>query len=203
MKKENGHVFDLDDVLLKQDLANVLWQDKWTVATEALYHPLLVAQAAYEACFVERGALEKWIRYFERGGSDGLASVARHLVGTKTMDPDMIVLLETLLEKGYSLWWATNESEEECQAHRIRFPLLQQFQGGLAVNYNVPSKVEKPSLVYFQTLAAKIPAVQREHIFFVDDQPGHVRGAIEAGWHAVVFESAQQLVDEWSLVLIL
>ncbi len=50
----------------------------------------------------------------------------------------------------------------------------------------------KPELAYYRQIEQAI-GVEPAHILFLDDSPGHVQGAIDAGWQAIHFTGPEVL----------
>jgi FMN phosphatase YigB (HAD superfamily) len=74
-----------------------------------------------------------------------------------------------------------------------RFPSLAAFFNPMVTSY--AAKSMKPQAAIYER-ATSLAGVAPDEIFFTDDREENVQGAIEYGWHARLFSSANQLADD-------
>ncbi len=84
-----------------------------------------------------------------------------------------------------------------CTAHwehcLQRYPAIIELFDVHALSYRL--KAVKPQATIFAS-AAELAGVDASEIFFVDDMPGHVEAARQAGFDAVVYTSPRQLAAD-------
>ena len=101
-------------------------------------------------------------------------------------------LLAELRAAGVRLLALTNWSVETFTPIRVRYPVLDVFEG---IVVSGAEKVQKPDPAIFQLLCARYSVAPDEAVF-VDDSPANVDSARRLGMHGVVFRDAGQLRAE-------
>ena len=109
--------------------------------------------------------------------------------------PNMNILpvLEKIRKLGIPMGLLSNT----CDAHwnwivKMGYPQVQGWFDPIVLSYEVRSMKPEPEIYRVSTqLAGKPP----EGIFFTDDRLENIQGALDAGWNAVQFTSADRLMD--------
>jgi HAD superfamily hydrolase (TIGR01549 family) len=101
-------------------------------------------------------------------------------------------LVAQLRGAGYRLGVLSNTSQAHWEFCRRRYRILEVFQV-YALSFAIGVMKPDPQ-IYAE--AARLAGVAPQEILFTDDRPENVAGARQAGWDAVVFESATQLSRE-------
>jgi len=106
---------------------------------------------------------------------------------------NMLPVLEKIKKLGIPMGLLSNT----CEAHwswivKMGYPQVQGWFDPIVLSYEVRSMKPEP-LIYrvSSQLAGKAP----EGIFFTDDRLENIQGALDAGWNAVPFTSADRLMD--------
>ena len=101
-------------------------------------------------------------------------------------------LVAQLRGAGYRLGVLSNTSQAHWEYCRRQYRILEVFQV-YALSFAIGAMKPDPK-IYAES--ARLAGVPPEEIFFTDDRADNVAGAREAGWDAVLFESARQLSGE-------
>lgn len=109
--------------------------------------------------------------------------------------PNMNILpvLEKIRKLGIPMGLLSNT----CDAHwswivKMGYPQVQGWFDPIVLSYKVRSMKPEPDIYRISTqLAGKPP----EGIFFTDDRLENIQGALDAGWNAAQFTSADRLMD--------
>jgi FMN phosphatase YigB (HAD superfamily) len=109
--------------------------------------------------------------------------------------PNMNIL--PVLERIRSLRIPMGLLSNTCDAHwswivKMGYPQLQGWFDPIVLSFEVKSMKPEPEIYH---LCAELAEIHPESIFFTDDRPENVQGAIQAGWNASVFTSADRLMD--------
>jgi FMN phosphatase YigB (HAD superfamily) len=109
--------------------------------------------------------------------------------------PNMHML--PVLEKIRSLKIPMGLLSNTCDAHwnwilKMGYPQLQGWFDPLVLSFEVQMMKPEPEIYH---LCAELAEIHPEGIFFTDDRQENVQGAIDAGWNAAVFTSADRLMD--------
>lgn len=109
--------------------------------------------------------------------------------------PNMNIL--PVLEKIRSLKIPMGLLSNTCDAHwnwivQMKYPQLQGWFDPIVLSFEVRSMKPEPEIY---RLCSEIAEIHPESIFFTDDRPENVQGAIEAGWNGHVFTSADRLME--------
>ncbi len=109
------------------------------------------------------------------------------------LNAQMIGLVGRLAGAGYRLGVCSNTTQAHWDYCTQRYRALSSTFSVHALSFRL--KAMKPDAAFYAA-AAKLAGVAPKQIFFVDDRPENVAGAIAAGWDAVLYESVSQLNDE-------
>ncbi len=112
-----------------------------------------------------------------------------------SLNTEMVALVAQLATSGIGLGVLSNTCEAHWQFLKERFRFLTEFFSTMILSFEVGA-LKPDARIYEQ--AAKQINVKPESIFFVDDRKDNIAGAVDAGWDAHVFQSAEQ-----TLVLLL
>ncbi|MFM7977206.1 MAG: HAD family hydrolase [Pirellula sp.] len=109
--------------------------------------------------------------------------------------PNMHML--PVLEKIRSLKIPMGLLSNTCDAHwswilKMGYPQLKDWFDPLVLSFEVKMMKPEPEIYH---LCAELAEIHPEAIFFTDDRHENVQGAIDAGWNAAVFTSADRLMD--------
>lgn len=188
--------FDLGNVLLKFDHELMVRQ----MAEVAGVPVEVVRAAAFEGGLqarYERGQMttdEFYDAFCDATGTqpnfDALCHAASDIF---TVNVPMLPVVTHLKATGHRLGILSNT----CQCHwehcLARFGFLSGTFDPCALSYEL--QAAKPAPDIFRK-AAELAGVAPEEVFYCDDMPGHVEGAKQAGFDAVQFTSARELVSE-------
>jgi FMN phosphatase YigB (HAD superfamily) len=199
-------VFDLDQVLLDSNFLSVFWSNKRLMVDEFYKDPWFFVQVLKEA-FHDVGAIEKYILLAQQANKKELVNFGWQLIGSKNLIPGTVKIMEQLLINGYRVFRASNMSTNEYQYLEDKFPLFQNFVGGLTVPYVAANSIElirKPHREYYETLTDMILVEERKlhgntktTIVFVDDIWNNVESSkVACGWVGLHFISADQLQSD-------
>jgi glucose-1-phosphatase len=193
--------FDLGNVLLSFSHARMCRQ----MAEAAGVAPEAVQRALFEP---EGGPSVQWL--FERGNMNALA-VYEHFCEALGVRPEMdqlfaagcdifdeigesVAIVERLHAAGTRLGIMSNTNPIDWGfVTSGRFPFLNRCFEQFALSYEVRSM--KPERAIYQAAVAKASYAAGE-VFFTDDKPENVEGALAAGLDAVLFTSPEQLRRE-------
>jgi len=104
--------------------------------------------------------------------------------------------VEVIVRKLASLDHRLGILSNTCRAHweyvsRGRYPLVNEPFGVYSLSFELQSM--KPDAKIYRA-AAELAECRPEEIFFVDDREENVQGALEAGYDAVLYTTAESLV---------
>jgi 2-haloacid dehalogenase len=102
---------------------------------------------------------------------------------------DSVALMLGLIEDGRDVTMLTNFAADTFAEARAKFPFLDRPRG---VTVSGEIGLIKPEKAIFDRHAADF-GLDPSASLFIDDSAKNVKGAIEAGWQAVLFEGAQKL----------
>ncbi|HLA83492.1 MAG TPA: HAD family phosphatase [Thermoguttaceae bacterium] len=105
----------------------------------------------------------------------------------------MLAVVAGLRAARYPMGLLSNTCESHWLYCRRRYRFLADLFDVFSLSYEI--RAMKPHRAIFEAAAQKAGREPGE-IFFVDDIPGHVEGAREAGFDAVVYQSAAQVAEE-------
>jgi HAD superfamily hydrolase (TIGR01509 family) len=106
----------------------------------------------------------------------------------------IVPLVVHLRRAGYRLGILSNTNEAHWQfVSTGRYTLIRDFFPVAALSYEIGAM--KPE-GRFYAAAASLASAPPAEIFFTDDRPDNVAGALAAGFDAVLFEHPRQLADE-------
>jgi HAD superfamily hydrolase (TIGR01509 family) len=103
--------------------------------------------------------------------------------------PQMIAIMETLIEDDRDVTMLTNFSTDTFVEAKERFPFLKKPRG---VTVSGEVKLIKPDRKIYD-LHAETFGLDPSATLFIDDSQMNVDGAIHAGWQAVLFQGADVL----------
>ncbi len=193
--------FDLGNVLLSFSHERMCSQ----MAEAAGVAPEAVRRALFEG---DSGQSVQWL--FERGDMNALA-VYEHFCEAVGVRPDMdklfaagcdifeeigesVAIVERLHVAGMPLGIMSNTNPIDWGfVMSGRFPFLNRCFEQFALSYEVRSM--KPERSIYETAVAKAGCAAGG-VFFTDDKPENVEGALAAGLDAVLFTSPEQLRRE-------
>jgi putative hydrolase of the HAD superfamily len=189
--------FDLGNVVLNfsydravEQVAQVSGIDEPTVRRVVFDEGL---QTAYETGTVDSAEFHR--RFCQATastvGRDELLTAASDIF---TINYPVVPIIAALHSAGYPLGILSNT----CAAHwefitDRRFAIIPLAFRSCTLSYQVGAMKPAPAIYDAATRQA---GVSPEEIFFMDDRPSNVAGALAAGWDAVVFESAFQLAGQ-------
>ncbi|MFM2093014.1 MAG: Alpha-D-glucose-phosphate phosphatase YihX [Planctomycetota bacterium] len=108
--------------------------------------------------------------------------------------PKIETVLKSLARRGHRMGILSNTCEAHWQfVHSDRFPFLREHFEIHALSFRIGAMKPEPK-IYQQALA--MVGVPGEQVFFVDDRPENVRGAVEMGIDAVQFHSLELLLTD-------
>jgi len=102
---------------------------------------------------------------------------------------DSVALMLGLIEDGRDVTMLTNFAADTFAEARARFPFLDRPRG---VTVSGEIGLIKPEKAIFDRHAADF-GLDPSASLFIDDSAKNVKGAIDAGWQAVLFEGAEKL----------
>lgn len=183
--------FDMDKVVLKLNVGDALWRNKWALCS-SIFRPVFWQALTFS------GSGEQWIQFFEQHNAKDLAAMVREINDKKTLIPGTAEIIQELHDKHYTLLYATNMSEQEFALHRKTFPILQLFVDGVAVAYHAKKSelIRKPNPLYYTMLLNKIDSAHQEFAIFIDDKIENVIAARKAGMIGIHFKNPEQLRKE-------
>jgi HAD superfamily hydrolase (TIGR01493 family) len=187
---------DLGNVLLKFDhhLAARQMGQVAGVPEEKVWQVVFAGdlELRYEAGEVDdRGFYDAFCRALDcRADFDAL-----YLAGSRIFTPNASIfpVVGGLVAAGHRLGILSNTSPAHWDYCRKNYGLVTKGFAVYALSYELGAC--KPSPKIFAAAANKA-GVAPEEIFFVDDTPGHVAGARQAGFDAVHYTTTPQLVAD-------
>lgn len=196
--------FDLGNVLLSFSHERMCQQ----MGRAAGVEPEAVRKALFDAAGRPHGHCVQW--RFERGDLNALA-VYEHFCEELGVRPDMrelfaagcnmfeeapgsIAIVERLAAAGHRLGVLSNTNPIDWGfVSSGRFPFLKECFEHRVLSFEV--RAMKPEWAIYDH-AVRLAGVAAGQVFFVDDRPENVAGAIAAGLDAVLFTTADELASE-------
>jgi 2-haloacid dehalogenase len=117
---------------------------------------------------------------------------AYHHNWARSLGPEIsgcVSLLRELKAAGMPVYGLTNFSAETWPSAVEAFPVLEELDG---VVVSGMERTLKPEARIYRLLTDRF-GLDPAAVFFTDDTPANVDGAVEAGWQAVVFSDAESL----------
>jgi 2-haloacid dehalogenase len=117
---------------------------------------------------------------------------AYHHNWVRSLGPEIsgtVALLRELKAAGMPLYGLTNFSAETWPSALEAFPVLGELDG---VVVSGMERTLKPEARIYRLLTDRFE-LDPATVFFTDDTPANVDGAVAAGWRAVVFQDAEAL----------
>ena len=109
------------------------------------------------------------------------------------LNVSILSLVARFRAAGHRMGILSNTCESHWEHCKRRYRIVNGLFDVAALSYQIGAM--KPDAAIFQA-AAKLAGHAPEEIFFVDDTPGHVEGAKNAGYDAVKYLSTSQLADD-------
>jgi putative hydrolase of the HAD superfamily len=192
------------------DFAGVLTSSPWGALTEAGGGNLELLIGSYEEDTdhpwhrVERGelAILDWAAEVSEMGKDlgvevDFAPLAS-LLGDMTVHEPVIERIQALRIEGYRLGLITNNVKEGSAAWRAIVPVEELFD---VVIDSSEVGMRKPNPAIFHLALEQLGGVPPAEAVFIDDAPGNVVGARNAGLQGIHFEDATQAMAELDALL--
>lgn len=187
------------------DFAGVLTSSPWTAMTAAGGGDLELLIGSYEEDGdhpwhqVERGeiAITDWAAAVTQLGLEAGVEVdfapLRSMLGEMTIHEDVVERARQLRAEGYRVGLITNNVREASATWRALVPVDELFE---VVVDSSEVGMRKPNPAIFRHALALLGDVAPEQAVFLDDSPGNVAGARQAGLHAIhVVTPAQALAE--------
>jgi putative hydrolase of the HAD superfamily len=181
-------VFDLGKVLLDFD---------WQLAVRRLLphvrSPLTAIQSVLSGSSLlhdyESGALSS-AEFFERirervGFAGTFQDFAAGFGDIFTEIPEMVALHAAVRRAGFRTYLFSNTNELAIQVVRAKFPFFADFDGWF-LSYE--QKVMKPAPLSYERVEA-MAGLRGADLFYLDDLPANVEGALARGWRGVMHVS--------------
>jgi putative hydrolase of the HAD superfamily len=188
------------------DLGNVLlWFDHRRAARQMAAVSGIQEDRAWESVFVadlehqfEAGQIsgrQFYDRFCETTNSQPDYQALLHAASDIfELNPHIVPVVMHLSRARYRLGILSNTNASHWQlVIDGRFTLINRFFPVTALSYRL--RVMKPAPEIYAAAAA-MAAVAPEEIFYTDDRPDNVAGAIAAGYDAVLFQDVRQLARE-------
>jgi len=110
-----------------------------------------------------------------------------------TLNSTIVPVLAGLYQAGYPLGILSNTCHAHWEHCRRRFRLLDEIFSVHALSYRLGAMKPDPAIFL---AAARLARTGPERIFYTDDLPGHIAGAMAAGFDAVPYTDTPALVKE-------
>jgi len=187
------------------DLGNVLLDFSHEIACRNMaelvgIEPSLVRQIVFEAeleLAYERGDLttQQFYEHFcvGTGTRPELSALCHATSNIFTLKKGMEPLVRQLRAAKRHLGILSNTCDAHWQFCEANFPQLRELFDVHALSFRL--RMMKPEAAIYEEAAQMVHALPQE-IFFTDDRAENVRGAINAGWDAVLFRSPEGLEEE-------
>lgn len=107
------------------------------------------------------------------------------------IDEDVVDIVRKL-RVYYPVALLTNSPAQFARQILGKYDLLSLFD---PIVVSSEEKCAKPDLAIYERMIERL-AVQPEDVLLIDDNPINIKGAIDAGWNGLVFESSMQLQME-------
>ena len=110
------------------------------------------------------------------------------------LNTEIVPLIAQLTAANVRLGVLSNTSDLHWEfISQGRYRILQDYFEVKVLSFEVGAM--KPATEIYQA-ATEIAGVEPHEIFFTDDRPENIEGALEAGWDAVQYSSAPELAGE-------
>lgn len=190
--------FDLGNVLLGFSHERMIAQMATVLAAppEAVHEAMFGAdgwERAFELGEISGAELAERLRkrFRSDAADDAIAHAAADIF---TFRPDVWGILTNLLRQGWPLGILSNTNEWHWQhLEQKGYLLARGLVPVLALSHRLHAMKPDPEIY---AKAADLAQVDPQDVFFVDDVPGHVAGAVAAGYDAVLFTTVQQLAAD-------
>jgi epoxide hydrolase-like predicted phosphatase len=192
------------------DFAGVLTSSPWGAMTDAGGGDLELLIGVYEEDSdhpwhqVERGeiGIADWATEVTRRGTEvGIEvdfSPLQAMLGEMTIHTEMVDRVRSLGEEGYLLGLITNNVREASSMWRALVPVDELFD---VVVDSSEVGMRKPNPAIFLHTLDLLGGVDPAAAVFLDDSPGNVFGARQAGLHAIHVETPGQALAELDALL--
>lgn len=180
--------FDIDDVILDKSywtIFGIVLKNSWTI-TKALCN----WQRLKSALNQKEQIADAW-KEWGRQNYPPVEKLITEVQQSKWPNNAVVVIVEKLLDKGFTLREATNMGPDEFAEHKKKYSFLQKFKPGKTVNYKMRPIIQKPNPQYFVELAQLTP--DTKYKIFIDDKLKNVKAARQAGFIGIHFTTAEQL----------
>ncbi|MBK9139991.1 MAG: HAD family phosphatase [Verrucomicrobia bacterium] len=183
-------VFDLGKVLLDFD-----WQLAVRQLMPHVRNPLTAIQGVLSGSSLlhdyESGAIST-SDFFEQvrsrvGFAGTFEDFAAGFGDIFTEIPEMVALHAAVRRAGYKTYLFSNTNELAIQVVRAKFPFFAEFDGWF-LSYE--QRVMKPAPRSYE-IVETMAGLQGPDLFYLDDLPANVEGALARGWRAVVHVSPE------------
>lgn len=192
------------------DFAGVLTSSPWGALAEAGGGNLEVMIGSYEQDTdhpwhrVERGelAIMDWVTEVTALAAEaGIAidfGVLQALLGEMTVHTVMVERIRALRDDGYRLGLVTNNVREGSATWRAMVPVDELFE---VVVDSSEVGMRKPNPAIFHHALDLLGVADPTTAVFLDDSPGNVVGAQQAGLHAIHVETPHQAIADLDALL--
>jgi len=187
------------------DLGNVLLDFSHEIACRNIaelvgVEPALIRQLVFEAeleVAYERGDIttEEFYEHFcaGTGTRPQLNDLCHATSNIFTLKQAMVPLLTQLRSANHRLGILSNTCDAHWEFCKANFPQLRELFDVHALSFQL--RMMKPDAAIYERAAQMVNALPQE-IFFTDDRIENVRGAVAAGWDAVLFRSPDELEEQ-------
>jgi epoxide hydrolase-like predicted phosphatase len=192
------------------DFAGVLTSSPWGALTEAGGGNLELLIGSYEEDTdhpwhrVERGelAITDWATEVNEMGKELGVEIdfgpLASLLGDMTVHEPVVARIKGLRTEGYRLGLITNNVREGSAAWRALVPVDELFD---VVIDSSEVGMRKPNPAIYHLALEQLGGVPAAEAVFIDDAPGNVIGARNAGLQGIHFEDAAQALEELDALL--
>lgn len=191
--------FDLHGVIFKPDyraLARILWHSKGKLGLIInLMHPRIIWQGII--MLMKRSAAEKYIMKLAQinPGLKPYIQLGIDLSNAQKPVPEMVLLIEQLRHRGYTLHILSNLGIRSLEQLKPRHANIFNHFDAIRVTSPEDDYLNKPHRgVFHDYLTKHNPG--NKHILLIDDGKGNIQTAHELGWTGIYFKNSTQLVDE-------
>ena len=125
------------------------------------------------------------------GGSPSKAELLRACSDIFTMNVSMMPVVGQLAAVGFPMGILSNTCSAHWEQVFNKHAFLRQNFGDYVLSYESKSMKPDPKIYADAIKVASLPA---DEIFFIDDKPENVKGAIAAGIDAVLYTTASQAI---------
>jgi epoxide hydrolase-like predicted phosphatase len=153
---------------------------------------------------VERGELSilDWVtEVSELGKAQGVEidfSPLQSLLGDLSVHDGVVDRIRSLRAEGYRVGMITNNVREGSAAWRAKIPVDELFE---VVIDSCEVGMRKPNPAIYHLALQQLGVTDPATALFIDDAPGNVVGAQQAGLHALLFEDTETFLAELDALL--